>query len=147
MLAYIYLLYSHKGNTLPKTIITPENRYETHMNTNLASSHFSMTIRRLSRIYIYTLSDFVPVLLASRSIYHKASTLPETNIAPENRSKPKRKGSSSSPINFQVRTCSFKGGIVITRQVSHEQIPLTFCYTGCLIKILTMVYYKPPISG
>ena len=50
-----------------------------------------MTIWRLSRIYIYTLSDFVPVLVASRSIYHKTSTLPETNIAPEIGRNPKGK--------------------------------------------------------
>ena len=32
-------------------------------------------------------------------------------------------------------------------QLSHENNPLTFYYTGCLIGILIMVYNNPHITG
>ena len=39
------------------------------------------------------------------------STLPETNVAPENRSS--QKGTSSPTIHFQVQTVSFREGIIV----------------------------------
>ena len=51
-------------------------------------------------------SSFIPYLLL---VIGAQSTLPETNIAPENR--PSQKETSISTTHFQVRAVSFREGI------------------------------------